>query len=66
MTDYHDPDSCNACGDKNDVEVVDEISGLLFEAKTMCKSCGHVDYWTCGWFESGNEIESKCKTYNFN
>ena len=66
MTIYHNPDSCNKCSGKNIVDVVDMADGHMSECKTKCTECGHIDYWAFGYFESGSEIESKCKTYEIN
>jgi hypothetical protein len=63
---YHCNDSCNKCGNcNNTIKVTDTLDGRLMECKTTCKSCGFQDYWAHGFFESSQEIESKCKTYNF-
>ena len=63
---YHCYDSCNKCGEVNDYNVTDSLDGRMMECKTKCKACGFEDYWAHGWFESSQEIESKCKTYSFN
>ena len=62
---YHCHDSCNACGENNDVTVTDTMDGRMMECRTVCRDCGHTDYWAHGWFESGQEMESKCATYSF-
>ena len=62
---YHCYDSCNKCGDVNDVQVTDSMEGHLMECKTKCIKCGFEDYWAHGFFESSQDIESKCKTYSF-
>ncbi len=62
---YHCYDSCNACGEVNEVEAKALDGVHIEEAKTKCKSCGHDDYWAYGFFESSQEMESKCKTYSF-
>ena len=62
---YHCYDSCNFCGGHNDYKVTDSLEGRIMECKTKCDECGFEDYWTHGFFESGQEIESKCKTYSF-
>ena len=63
---YHDPDSCNKCSGQNRIIETSFEGGIMSEAKTKCTECGFEDYWAYGWFESGAEIESKCKTYSFN
>lgn len=60
---YHCADSCNACTGTNEVTVKDTIEGHVCEAETVCKDCGHQDYWAYGFFESGQHIESKCRKY---
>ncbi len=62
---YHCYDSCNACGGNNEVTTVDTIEYHVMECKTKCKDCGHEDYWTHGFFESSQDIDSKCQTYSF-
>lgn len=64
-TEYHCYDSCNACVGVNAYEVTDSIDYRIMECETECKECGHKDYWAHGWFESGQEMESKCRTYSF-
>ena len=64
-TQYHCNDSCNACGGNNEVTVTDTLEGHLMECKTKCKDCGHDDYWAHGFFESSQEMESKCNKYSF-
>ena len=60
---YHDPQSCNKCSKTNNLVVVDNVDRHMTECKTVCKACGHTDYWAYGWFESSSEMVSKCKTY---
>ena len=62
---YHCHDSCNKCGGNNNYYVTDSIDGRMLECKTECRECGFTDYWVHGFFESGQEMESKCKTYSF-
>ena len=64
-TGYHNMDSCNLCGNpnSNSVNVVDTINGYVSEASTVCGECGHEDYWAYGFFESSQDIESKCLKY---
>lgn len=62
---YHCNDSCNKCGDVNSITVTDTLGGRLMECKTKCLKCGFEDYWAHGFFESSQEIESKCKKYSF-
>lgn len=61
---YHCYDSCNKCGDVNDYAVTDSLDGRMMECETKCMKCGFTDYWTHGFFESAQEIESKCQTYS--
>jgi len=61
---FHCVDSCNKCSKENDVEVIGTIYEVS-EARTVCKECGHIDYWSYGYFESSEHMESKCKTYSF-
>jgi len=65
MAIYHKLESCNKCKGENDIEVIanDNGDGLVCEAKTKCQTCGFIDYWAYGYFESGNEIISNCETY---
>jgi len=63
---YHCHDSCNSCGDVNECKTTDSLDGRMMECETKCKKCGFVDYWAHGFFESSQEIESKCQTYSFN
>ena len=62
---YHCHDSCNKCSGVNDCEVTGSINGRMSECKTKCKDCGFEDYWAHGYFESGQEMQSKCNTYSF-
>lgn len=64
-TEYHCYDSCNKCCGVNEFEVTDFVDGHIMECKTKCKDCGFEDYWAHGFFESGQEIESKCQKYSF-
>lgn len=66
MVEYHDPGSCNKCGNENEITVTDSLEGRMLECNTKCKACGFEDYWAHGFFESSQEIESKCKKYSFN
>lgn len=63
---YHCMDSCNACGDVNEIIETWMIESYVVEAKTKCKKCGHDDCWAHGFFEGSQEMESKCQTYSFN
>jgi hypothetical protein len=60
---YHCPDSCNICGGVNEVTVRDSIDYRPIEMSTVCKNCGHEDYWAYGFFESGQHMVSKCRKY---
>jgi hypothetical protein len=62
---YHCYDSCNKCKGVNDYHVTDSLDGRMMECKTKCKECGFTDSWAHGWFESSQNIESKCATYSF-
>lgn len=59
-------DSCNKCGGVNNSTTTDSLDGRMLECKTVCVNCGFRDYWAHGFFESSQEIISKCKTYSFN
>ena len=63
---YHCVESCNNCGGTNDTKVTDSLEGYPLEYSTVCKDCGFKDHWAHGWFESSQNIKSKCNTYNFN
>ena len=63
MTIYHDKYSCNKCAGINNIEIVDTTDGYISECDTLCRDCGHKDYWALGYFKSMNELECKCKTY---
>ena len=57
-TKYDDPEYCNKCGEKSNlIGAEDYDSGVMSEARTVCGSCGHEDYWAFGFFESGSEID---------
>ena len=60
---YDDPVSCNKCGERNTISVVDTTDGVISECGTKCTVCGFEDYWAYGFFESG---EGLCKKYSFN
>ena len=62
---YHCIESCNACGGANEIISPSYEECHLIESKTKCLTCGHSDYWAYGFFESSQEIESKCQTYSF-
>lgn len=64
VTIHHCKDSCNKCAGKNTIHITDTINGHVSECETKCAKCGHADYWAYGYFESGAEIKSNCKTYN--
>jgi hypothetical protein len=66
MSEYHKPESCNRCRGVNEVISVSSENGVMSEGKTKCSKCGFEDYWAYGYFESGNEAESKCEKYNLN
>ena len=57
---YHNPYTCNKCGEANWV-FGDLREG---EAWTECKYCAFSDHWSYGFFDSGEEMESNCKKYN--
>lgn len=63
---YHCMNSCNACGGENELIKTYTCDYHIEEAVTKCKDCGHDDNWSYGFFESSQEMESKCKTYSFN
>ena len=63
---YHCSNSCNACGEENEVTPTSKDGYHVEEAKTKCNTCGHEDYWAYGFFEGSEEMESKCRTYSFN
>lgn len=62
---YHCYDSCNKCSGNNELISPSMDERGIYETKTKCKDCGFEDYWGYGFFESGQEMESKCKTYSF-
>ena len=64
MTDYHVVTSCNKCTGVNELIKQSFDSGHLHESSTKCKECGFEDYWAHGFFESGTDMVSKCKTYS--
>lgn len=58
---YHDPDTCNKCGER-----ANEYRGSFLytdEFRTKCSSCGHEDYWAYGFFESSEDGYDKCEKY---
>ena len=63
---YHCVGSCNKCKGSNSVEITDTLDGhTVLEAKTACSDCGFEDYWAYGWFESGQDMISKCEKYSY-
>lgn len=63
---YHCIDSCNKCGGVNQTINPSLDERGVYESKTKCNDCGFIDYWAYGFYESSQEIESKCCTYSFN
>lgn len=56
--------SCNKCaGDNQVTEVTQSEGGYILEAKTKCNDCGFKDYWAYGFFDSGQDMVSRCKRY---
>lgn len=64
-TEYNNPSSCNKCRGENDIYSEVYEQGLMYECMTKCLECGFEDYWSHGFYESGAEMESKCKKYSF-
>ena len=64
MSEYHCKESCNKCTGENKIKIIDTDEGFISECETICKKCGHKDYWANGFFQSSSEMESRCKTYN--
>ena len=62
-TKYHKKESCNVCRGVNDVEPTATDEYTICEANTVCRDCGHKDFWAYGFFESMQDIECKCETY---
>ena len=62
---YHCIDSCNSCGGANRALIPSIDEGGIYESKTKCDDCGFTDYWAYGFYESSQNIISKCKTYSF-
>jgi hypothetical protein len=60
---YHNPYTCNKCGEKNEVIGKDYIENIPCEYETTCIVCGFVDYWVKGVFESSQEGYDNCKKY---
>ena len=48
---------CPKCDSLNDVDVKDTIDRNVCEAETTCSSCGHIDYWAYGWYQSKTNEE---------
>lgn len=65
MTTYHDPCTCNNCGDANDFRNPQYEESTLLETYTDCQNCGHKDYWAYGFFESGGDGYNSCRKYSF-
>ena len=62
---YHVLGSCNYCGSLNtDVTATARDNGLVSEARQYCYSCGFEDYWSYGFYESGQDMEGKCEKYD--
>jgi hypothetical protein len=64
-TKYHCYTSCNKCSGDNEINIRSTDNGVVSECETKCNVCGFNDYWAYGWYESGSEMDSNCKTYNF-
>jgi len=62
---YHRLDSCNKCGGDNRSKPTAFDDDFVSEAKTECQDCGFEDFWAYGFYESSEEIISKCKTYSY-
>lgn len=63
---YDEPSSCNKCKGKNElVRPYYEDGYILMESGTKCTKCNFTDYWSHGFFESSQYMESNCKTYSF-
>ena len=60
---FHRKESCNKCTGENEIKIIDTDDGHISECETVCRNCGHRDYWAHGYFQSGSEMKSKCKTY---
>ena len=62
---YHVLGSCNNCRSRNtNVVVVSIDEGSISEAILYCNSCGFEDYWSYGFYESGQDMEGKCEKYD--
>ena len=62
---YHCIDSCNSCAGNNRTLIPSIEEGIIFESKTKCDDCGFIYHWVSGFYQSSQEIESKCNTYSF-
>ncbi len=63
---YYDlPNSCNKCGEGTYTSDEKYEESHLSECKTECKTCGFVDYWAYGVFESSQDGYKKCHKYYF-
>ena len=63
MSTYHVKESCNNCAGSNELINPSHDEAGVYETCTKCRDCGHTDYWAYGFFESGQRMVSKCKTY---
>ena len=63
---YHCANSCNKCASVNEVTATGFEDGYMTECSTVCKKCEHVDCWSYGFFESGERMQRRCKTYKTN
>jgi len=49
---YDNKNFCHICKGKNHIVVKDYVVMTICEAETTCESCGHIDYWALGWYQS--------------
>ena len=61
---YAKKESCNCCGGVNNVNAIVLSDGIVYEAETICKSCGWEDYWCTGSFESLQDGFDNAERYN--
>ena len=55
--------TCTKCGGENEYTIKDCSNYIVYRADTVCKKCGHKNYWGYIRYESARFIESKCEKF---
>jgi hypothetical protein len=61
---YHDRNTCNNCGARNQILRTYGEDGVIDECDTKCTRCGFHDFWGHGFFLSMTDGYDSCKKYN--